>query len=127
MKKSVGKAAILMLLLMVATAFSSVSCPAFNNKEEAVAEVRALYEELLAFKVSKKFIEMGFAPGNQQAHAWMGRVEKLSGELKDTDYSIMLKIAPGDMIQLGLEYLKTKGAENNFTRSRREELEETLY
>ncbi len=127
MRRTSWRFAILILLLFVGASFCGTIGFAFSNEQEAVAEARALYEELLSFKGSKQFADMGFGAGNPQTHAWMKKAERMSNELENTDFSIMLKIAPGDMIQLGLAYLKTGGAENDFTRNRREELEETLY
>ena len=89
-------------------------------------KVLALYDELLAFKDTKEFREKGFAATHKRGHAWLKKTEALRDEFHKSDYPITLQIAPGDLLQLGLEYVTTKGRENNETAYFREQLDEEL-
>ncbi|MFA7621449.1 MAG: hypothetical protein WCY56_06325, partial [Aminobacteriaceae bacterium] len=77
MRRTSWRFAILILLLFVGASFCGNIGFAFSNEQEAVAEARALYEELLSFKGSKQFAEMGFGAGNPQAHNWMKKNDRL--------------------------------------------------
>lgn len=118
--------ALLLLVGIILVTLGGAQCRAFSSEQEAREEARSLYEELLGFKDSSQFKSLGFGAGNKQASAWMENVNKLKNELDKTDYPIFLKIVPGSLVQLGLEYQKTGGAESDFTRFQREELEEEL-
>lgn len=76
--------------------------------------------ELDSFKSDPKFHELGFGVGGP-FNAWLKSVEAKRGS---TEFSRSERIAVGDLQQLGLEYMKTKGRENDYTRWAREQITE---
>lgn len=94
--------------------------------KKARGRALALYKELLGFKDSKAFLQKGFESSNPKAQEWLKNAKALRDELKDTEYPFMLRIAPGTILQLGIEYLNTGGKDNDATKMYRKELEEEL-
>ncbi len=87
-------------------------------------EVRRLYNSLLSFKDDQYFHAYGFGIGYKY-NQWLIDVEKLEdksrqNELFFSDFSV------GDLKGLGLEYLKTKGRESDYTKWARSRIERGL-
>ena len=70
----------------------------------AQAEVKVLYDELLAMRGTTAFTELGFSTKNQQATAWKTRVETLRDRMeKDWDIAGEVRAAPAYLLGLGLD------------------------
>ena len=77
-------------------------------------EIKALYNELQDFKDDPEFHEVGFGVCCR-FNEWVQKVE----ELRDrTGVEIVqeLGFVPGDLLMLGMEYMKSKGQPTSFTR-----------
>ena len=74
-------------------------------------DIRILYDELISFKDDEIFHIVGFWV-KYKYKAWQIKVENIR---KKSNLSIEEKIAIGDLLTLGLEYIKTKGKENDYT------------
>jgi hypothetical protein len=118
--------AVSVLLVVACALFLPGAIGAYESEQSARAEALKLYNELLSFKDSVIFKERGFGGGNPQANAWLGKAEEMRDAFNASDFSIMLKMVPGSMIQVGMEYLKTGGADNDLTLMFREEIEAEL-
>lgn len=67
------------------------------------AEIKALYDELLAMRGTREFIELGYSGNNKCSSAWKNEVEALRDRMeKDSDLPIEVRVAPGHMLGLGL-------------------------
>ncbi|MBI4777079.1 MAG: hypothetical protein HY788_23350 [Deltaproteobacteria bacterium] len=75
-------------------------------------KLKGLYEELMGFKDSAKFHDVGFDNCCEFAK-WKDKVTGLTKEAKTP----VEEKASSSLAQLGEEYLKTKGAENDTTSS----------
>ena len=85
------------------------------NSEKAIRiEVRRLYVELMGFKDDSLFHKVGFAPENKYA-AWFDHVTKLVE--KSRAEGLQKKGIPvEDLLELGIEYQKSRGKETPFSR-----------
>ena len=81
----------------------------FNERKGLLIEK---YKELMSFKNKSEFHEYGFGIGSKY-NKWMKEVEGLRNFNKNNNE---LNIAFGDLLQLGLEYMSTKGQESNITK-----------
>lgn len=84
-----------------------------QTPQEFVAEKLA---ELDGFKDDPKFVKLGFGKGSP-GEKWLPAVEAKAKATKGKD-----SIPVGDLLNLGLEYVKTGGQENKFTKFAREEI-----
>jgi hypothetical protein len=111
------------LILMLVGCGSSADSPRTRQSGSAAAAsltavteaqrfVRQRYQELLKFKSSAEFHHFGFGRGGPYC-PWLESVE--AGQ-NDRSYSGAERVAIGDLQTLGLEYVKTRGAENDYTR-----------
>jgi len=75
-------------------------------------KLKGLYEQLMGFKDSTKFQEVGF-DNCCEFGKWKEKVTDLTKEAKTP----VEEKASSSLAQLGEEYLKTKGAENDTTSS----------
>jgi hypothetical protein len=87
-------------------------------------EVRRLYSSLLSFKDDQYFHTYGFGIGYKY-NQWLNDVEKLEDQSRQNDIYFP-EFSVGDLKGLGLEYLKTKGRESDYTRWVRRRLESGL-
>ena len=78
--------------------------------------VAAKLAELDGFKSDVKFTKFGFGVGGPY-NGWLVAVESRYKSTKGLD-----AIPVGDLLNLGLEYMKTRGEENKFTKFAREEI-----
>ena len=75
------------------------------------AEIKQLYDELLAMRNTMEFKELGFSGKNKTSNEWRNRVNALSARLKaDDDIPINIKVAPGYLISLGMEKAWRQGS-----------------
>jgi len=74
--------------------------------------IKQLYNELMNFKDDAEFHRVGFGVCCKYK-SWQTKVETFR---KTTNLSFQEKVAAGNLLVLGLEYMKTKGFENNYTR-----------
>ena len=80
---------------------------------QIIAEYNTLYKELQGFKNNNDFREMGFAP-NGPYKDWYDRVIELID--KDSkDFILKHGLGAKDLLDLGLEYVKSTGADNDKT------------
>ena len=90
-----------------------------------VYETSKLYQELMGFKGKYDFHSYGFSPGYKY-HNWLKRVENLKNQPEAK--SLLKKgIVVGDLEMLGLEYVNTKGRENDYTRFTNKNFKKALY
>ena len=89
--------------------------------------VRSLLNQLIKFKGDNVFHEKGFGEGNPLAHKWMKAVNAASSRISfQKGYPIELAASPAYLLELGMEYMRTKGKENNSTRIFRQYVDEGL-
>ena len=78
-------------------------------------EATALYQQLMSFKSDRKFHEVGFGVCCKYS-SWLNSVRDLQSKSGIDDFRSM-GFVPGDLEMLGLEYLKSRGAETSYTKS----------
>lgn len=94
---------------------------------EVTQELTDLYNQLLLFKDDPAFHQMGFGTGLSYTHNWLKRIEKLNDTVTTKNgYPMSLSICAGDLLQLGKEYMRSKGTENKYTRDFRKLVEDGL-
>ena len=74
--------------------------------------------ELDSFKSDPKFHQLGFGIGGPFS-SWLKSVES---KRDAPDFSFLERVAVGDLEMLGLEYISTKGRENEYTRFARRQI-----
>jgi len=94
--------------------------------EKELKVFEQLYNELLSFKSSDDFAEYGFGQGGNY-YQWLERVNKLENNPKAKLLSKNKGLLAGELLQLGLEYTKTKGDENEITLFFNKAFEKSLY
>jgi hypothetical protein len=121
------------------TTVSMISCQNSNNREKQIEEVKnkpievveiegmsgttnldmsfwefkSLYEELISFKNKSDFRKFGFAVGGPY-NEWLLRVQKIKNN-PDSKLLLQKGIVIGDLEQLGLAYVSSKGKETDVT------------
>ena len=92
---------------------------------ESTKLLLALYQELHLFKDDPEFHEVGFG-ACCRFHDWQTRVQELQSRT-NLETLMDIDVVPGDLLVLGLEYMKSKGSPTAYTqtmdpkfRSRRE-------
>jgi hypothetical protein len=83
-----------------------------------------LYQELLEFKGNPDFVKYGFGMGGPFAN-WLPGVQSLKSESKNKNKGDILQVA-GDIEQLGLQYMTSKGEENVTTAYLHKVIKETI-
>lgn len=83
--------------------------------------------ELLQFKGKSDFAVYGFGTGGPY-NAWLRKAEELrnSTNFRRDDIPFEVAAAPGVILQLGMEYVTTKGKESEYTRTQLPELKKTI-
>jgi hypothetical protein len=81
--------------------------------KEAKEKMRALFNELIGFKNESEFQRNGFAVGSKY-NLWLKKVQELKNS-RTEELVINLGFVPGDLEMLGLEYVKTKGKETEYS------------
>lgn len=77
------------------------------------AELKALYEELLAMRGSKDFVEMGFSAKNKLASNWKARVEAFRQRIAPMDVlPVQVRAAPAYLLTIGFDREWRKGRTN---------------
>lgn len=86
-----------------------------NNEYDShiVEKMKYLYDELQGFKCDNEFIKIGFAPAGPYKD-WYDRVIKLREE-EPKDFVIKSGLSAADLLNLGLEYVNSKGIDNDKT------------
>lgn len=100
-------------------------------QEASIAEnkeaLRNLLDMLLSFKDDPEFHQKGFGAGLPYTHTWLKTLNEISQEMTvKNGYPLGLATAPNDLRQLGMEYMRSQGRENQFTRDFRQFIEEAL-
>ena len=108
---------VLLFTYLVSCLLAVVCISEAGNKD-----LRKLYGELMVFKDDAKFHEVGFGTCCEY-HKCQSRVKVLRD---DPRLTLSEKVAAGDLLTLGLEYMKTKGKENNYTQFANESIKEVL-
>ena len=93
-----------------------------DNAEAGNPELKKLYYELMDFKDDAEFHRVGFGVCCKYKK-WQLKVEALRN---NKTLTMIDKIAVGDLLMLGLEYMKTKGKENDYTKFARKSIAESL-
>lgn len=94
-----------------------------NTADDAVlTRSKNIYNKLMSFKDSPDFHLYGFGEGSKY-RGWYVAAHNFT---KDDDLHLMhtYGFVSGDLLNLGQEYMKSKGQETEYTRSMREELEQ---
>lgn len=86
-------------------------------------DLKPLYFELIEFKGSREFSSLGFAPASPH-HDWLSRVNAFR-EDKKSDLQLFRThgFLAGDLSQLGLEYVGSKGAETDYSKEMRKKMD----
>lgn len=102
-----------------------------ENAEKSIEDLKyktsVLLEELIGFKGTSDFEFYGFAPGGPY-HQWLTSVKALRDSIPqgaNSPIPITLRIAPGDLMMLGMEYVSKKG-DTEFTQQSLSELKKTI-
>jgi len=108
--------------IIISSLLVSCSFIFVDNAKAGNPELKKLYYELMEFKGDAEFHRVGFGTCCKYKK-WQLKVEALRNNktLKMID-----KIAVGDLLMLGLEYMRTKGKENDYTKFARESIAESL-
>lgn len=89
--------------------------------------VRNLYAQLMQFKDDPKFHQFGFGAGLPYAHQWLQNVKEVDSHMSlKKGYSLSLASSAGYLQQLGMEYMRSSGQENQLTHDFRGFVEEGL-
>ncbi len=108
-------------------ATDSYEAPAINEEEASlfIGRFKTTYEKLLTFKDNPDFHQMGFVqPGDY--HDWMMEAQ----DLRDNPISEQLVsrgLISNELVQLGIEYLESKGLETHSTLMFNEDFKKVLY
>lgn len=86
-----------------------------TNDSIQLAKFKALYDELLSFKDSPEFIEKGFG-SDSRYNKWYETVKSFS-EDKESNILASHGFVAGDLLMLGLEYVKSKGKETEYSKT----------
>lgn len=86
----------------------------FFSETNGKAEFIELYYELQSFKGNRRFHEVGFAECCEYA-GWLTKAKELN-DFYGTDFFRENQVAVGELIGLGLEYMKNKGAPTKYSR-----------
>lgn len=78
--------------------------------------------ELDAFKFDPRFRQYGFGAGGPFKE-WLNAVQS---KRNAQEFTLMERVAVGDLLNLGMEYLKTNGRENEFSRFAREQIDASI-
>lgn len=108
--------------IIISSLLVSCSFIFVDNAEAGNPELKKLYYELMEFKGDAEFHRVGFGVCCKYKK-WQLKVEALRN---NKTLTMIDKIAVGDLLMLGLEYMKTKGKENDYTKFARESIAESL-
>jgi hypothetical protein len=89
-----------------------------NEKEladELLLQIHPLYEELMAFKNKQDFKKLGFGKGSPY-YNWFKEIEALESDDKVKYLLKQYGIVVGDLKQLGMEYMDSKGKETEYSK-----------
>ena len=101
-------------LVLALVAVSLIYPAATSARPPEVEQLARLYKELMTFKVHAEFKRVGFGACCKY-NAWMKRVEKLRVS-SSSQMWLELGVSPGDLLTLGLEYMRSKGGETDYSR-----------
>lgn len=104
----------ILLVVCFLMSIASLSGAENNSKQQIIEKTKGLYIELLDFKTKSDFHTYGFGAGGPY-HDWLKEVEILE---KNHKANLLMEegIVVGDLKMLGLEYMKSKGKETEYTR-----------
>ena len=99
-------------LAMVIVGFSPMQVDATLSAD--AQELKTLYEELQGFKDNPEFHQVGFGTCCR-FNKWKVKVESLRS--KKTGMKIFREIGflPGELLQLGMEYMRSRGHPTSYT------------
>lgn len=97
---------------------------AATKTEKTIGQIflREKYNELLSFKSSQNFAKFGFAEGGPYKK-WLMEVEL---RRDSPDFSLMERVAIGDLLGLALEYSSNRGKETEYSRFAKSKIEERI-
>lgn len=81
-------------------------------------------EKLLQFKDSKEFKKYGFGAGGPY-HKWIEEVERLHNSKKPKEIPFVVRVAPGELMQLSSDFMK-HGRETDYIKQTLPELKKTI-
>jgi hypothetical protein len=90
-----------------------------------VDQLASLYKELMRFRKEPLFKQVGFGDCCK-CNRWLKRVEALR-ERGSSEMWLTLGVLPGDLWTLGWEYMHSKGAETEYTRTMVPNFESALF
>ena len=93
----------------------AATAPADSAAEfsESTKQLLALYQELHLFKDDPEFHEVGFG-ACCRFHDWQTRVQELQSRT-NLETLMDIDVVPGDLLVLGLEYMKSEGSPTGYT------------
>ena len=112
------------ILALIIVALSPIHARAGLSND--TQEIKTLYEELKKFKDDPKFHEIGFGRCCR-FYKWMERVKPLRSKKRARAILMEVGFFPGEVLQLGMEYLKTKGRPNSWTKEMKGNIGKGLY
>jgi hypothetical protein len=90
-----------------------------------IQEFKTLYEELKKFKDNPKFHKVGFGRCCR-FYKWMVKVETLGSKTKGIEMLMEFEFVPGDLLQLGMEYMKSRGRPTSYSKEMKAVIEKGL-
>ena len=101
------------LLALIIIALSPIHARAILSND--AQELKTLYEELQKFKGNPKFHQVGFGRCCR-FNKWKVKVETLRS--KKTGIKILMEVGfmPGDLLQLGMEYMRSRGRPTSYSK-----------
>ena len=84
-----------------------------------MGEVKPLYDELMLMKDEERFRTVGFSAAGPY-NRWLLDVQRLTGETDELQLLRNWNITVGELLQMGMDYLDSKGSETTQTKHARE-------
>ncbi|GJM25042.1 MAG: hypothetical protein DHS20C16_14570 [Phycisphaerae bacterium] len=82
------------------------------RRRQSTNSLKQYYDQLLVFKDTQEFRSLGLSVASPH-HRWMKEVDARS---EDQSLTFRERVAFGELLQLALEYVSTRGSENEMTR-----------
>ena len=93
-----------------------------RNLTPGQAFLKTYYDHLLSFKDESQFHMVGFSPAYKY-HKWQKAIQD---QRKKDEFSFDEGVALGHLVQLGSEYMNSKGRETRYGRYARNDIESAI-
>jgi hypothetical protein len=108
---------------------TAIAEAAVLTEKAAALKMKKLFDELMIFKSSSKFHELGFTPASP-FKIWSGNVTQLRGEMRRMRIIVLIRAGftalPNDLYNMALAYIKSGGHDTEYTSSARNAFKTTF-